>query len=251
MNKNSHSKESILYGNFLAFTETVEQSTENINEYIEDKTKKICIFCGILFNSDSLGKLECMFHPKELNPFTKKYPRGHFDCCGMSRTTLDLFHNDNEMIPGCTKIDHISSIEEKKNIIEIPFILIPTKLYDQMSDNKRRILCREKAKLKKPYQFNTANGEYKQINLKDYYDDMLTKYSFNMSDQAIGLRTIQTFILCDDSLEIDYQDVPEGKIIMYNYNQTTFIPFYIIRRCNSKPEISLLLKHRTSDTCNF
>lgn len=93
--------------------------------------EKKCRFCQKGFTSESIGMLQCFYHPCLFVPLNDtngnhvnlEFGREHYPCCGASCRLNDPLHFEREVIPGCSAIDHCDDAEFL-HIKQNPYILV-------------------------------------------------------------------------------------------------------------------------------
>jgi hypothetical protein len=207
----------------------------------------ICNYCHNVYDITDIGSLSCQTHPIPYDVKKRVYP-----CCNTRNPK------------GCTNIDHYSSVEEYNEIIKFPFCIIPIKNNLNLKILKKYNSSEENIiKSKEPYiipitNFDQLNDKIKLIIFKDkvmeYELSMLYENSKNQNLLLTNHNNNSKFLgfyisrLNDEEEQNDIDEPDENNIydysdisllgeLEYNYDNTNFKPFYIIRRMEYQPNI--------------
>lgn len=201
-----------------------------------------CILCGEYYQTKDLGKLNCYAHPYQINALSRVYP-----CCNLPRAVITKGNPNRYVINGCTRIDHISSIEELKFVVNSPWVILPfenpigieilkkpleNNLQIVSNVNEKIISCDQRVipitsedQLTESYEFKVFGS--KTINLS--YDDLyerLKRKDFNyipLSKNKIEERDLYSA----NKIKYFYYDEEPGEAFV---DDNIFRKFYIIRR---------------------
>jgi hypothetical protein len=225
----------------------------------------LCILCGQHYNLTDLGTLKCRFHPGRI---IESFPTSYYECCKSGNI------KDRKNY-GCTKVDHVSNLEELYTIVEQPYIVVPCnntlnlKVLNPKYNLSRRIsVLKEKSYiLNDPYIIPiidpnqlTKSMEYiyykdivMDINLNDLYKKSKTDIIY-LGNYGNKKKVLGYYIPKNDDDDEEEQDeeeeVQNGNLYEYdfetnntnpsldkNINSNNFKPFYIIRRMDIRPKL--------------
>jgi len=83
-----------------------------------------CAVCARAYSAASVGRRDCRVHLGTLDPFTR-----HYSCCNAAPRGADCkTHCESQRPPGCVRIDHVQSYDERVKISsERPFTCVSLK----------------------------------------------------------------------------------------------------------------------------
>jgi hypothetical protein len=221
------------------------------------QTESICILCGKLYYTQArMGSLDCAVHPLRFNRENpgNLHGRFHYDCCG----------NTDESSPGCYAIDHMSSIEELKHVMRVPYIIMTKQKAHSLLDKIKML-----SQFEIPHKEDEETEPTIMVNEDQYVIPVESKATLTQNGEYYKFRTCPVNVLKNSPLLIQQENVSrileknsnilinvqekeeelkkhvfeensytgskeEDSSLVHYYqdknSSTAFVPFYIIRR---------------------
>ena len=216
-----------------------------VKSNVKKDSELTCCLCNNTYISNEIGLLNCMTHPRYYNGFRdgKNFKVGHYDCCGASNNMNDIIHFEYIQPLGCHRIDHVSSYDEIKYMIERPFVCVPQELANNypvikklkkqsliIKDNQYIISINNKDDLNFDFTFLTSMGGEFCLDASVEYAEMLNKFNLGVcaSDEYKKESTSEFYVYEDDEDYKILQDT-QNKYNTISRSGDDFVPFYIIR----------------------
>jgi hypothetical protein len=191
----------------------------------------VCFHCLVPYDVlVETGHMACYCHPLPLDSLTEHYP-----CCGASILVNDTAHA--EFIPprGCHRVDHAASFEERRQVIELPYLILPVEktkklegLNPHFALSNQHYLVNDKNDLSANYVFSGPNGEFYNVDLFHEHDRLLKK---SLQKKTRGVNSTADYYVYPS---IPRKDQPELASLT---SAADFIPFYVIRCCMNKKDL--------------